>query len=391
MPRLLYLSPGLTPPPDQVELDKFYYLSEVLEGDVLTPVWWKDEAEAKNKIGNRFPKSKVRRFCHHLYLSYSVAKPLQDLGQLLFYIRKGLALHRAHRYDYIMSYGTSLTGIAGLFLKVFTGAHYIAELPNTPHDQYRFTEPVFTVKLKLARIAADILLHVSVLGADAVKLLYPQQLGQYVFLKRKRHVVVHDLVPVRQMAALTAEMASTNGNASRSRTVLILGHPWFTKGMDVAVRAFRKVSPDFPDYRLLVVGHIPDRRPLEELAAGCAAIEFRPAVKPPEALRLIADCSVYVSASRTEGIARVLLEAMAAARPVIASAVGGTPHLIVDGYSGLLFARDDANALADQLRKVLADPALATRLGAAAQERVLNHFDERAYVRGFSELQRMLS
>jgi glycosyltransferase involved in cell wall biosynthesis len=375
MARLLYLHPGPVPPPADPRLDKFYYLSEILEGDVLTPVWWKSEEEAKSRIGDRFPVSATGRFRHHLFLSAAYSSYRKPLAKLVFFVRKGMELHREKPFDYVMTYGTNIPGIAGLLLKLFTGAKLIPDLPNVPHHQYRYTEPHFTFGARVKKWLSDILLHLVVWCSDTTKILYPTQLEKYPLLRNRRSFVCHDMVAVNYIALERGDRSSN--------TILIVGHPWFTKGVDVAIRAFRKIADRFPGHRLLVIGHIPDREYLDRLVADCSQIEIHKAVPPQEALKLISSCSVYLSASRTEGIARVLLEAMSAGRPVVASAVGGTPHLVRDAECGLLFPREDAEALAQQLSRMLSDESLAARLGQTAHERVMAEFDEKAYVQQF--------
>jgi glycosyltransferase involved in cell wall biosynthesis len=89
---------------------------------------------------------------------------------------------------------------------------------------------------------------------------------------------------------------------------------------------------------------------------------------------LLAGCDVFCLPSSAEGLPVVVLEAMAAARPVVASAVGGTPEAVVDGETGVLVPPGDADALAAALADVLADPARARTLGEAGRERVLREF-----------------
>ena len=81
-----------------------------------------------------------------------------------------------------------------------------------------------------------------------------------------------------------------------------------------------------------------------------------------------------------DALSRVILEAMAAGRPVVGTAVGGTPELIEDGVTGLLVPRHDPAALAAACERLLDDPALAARLGDAARQRAETRFSTEASV-----------
>jgi glycosyltransferase involved in cell wall biosynthesis len=89
---------------------------------------------------------------------------------------------------------------------------------------------------------------------------------------------------------------------------------------------------------------------------------------------LMAGCAVVCLPSSLEGLPLVILEAMAQARPVVATAVGGTPELVVDGVTGLLVPPGDADALAQALGTVLGNAELARQLGEAGRERVVAEF-----------------
>ncbi len=71
-----------------------------------------------------------------------------------------------------------------------------------------------------------------------------------------------------------------------------------------------------------------------------------------------------------EGIPQIILQAQAMARPVIATTIGGIPEVVEDNVTGLLIPPRDADALAQKIRAVLEDPALATRLGQAARAHI---------------------
>ncbi len=103
---------------------------------------------------------------------------------------------------------------------------------------------------------------------------------------------------------------------------------------------------------------------------------------------LLEACDVFVLPSRREGLGVAALEAMARGRPVVASAVGGLAETVVTEQTGLLVAPGDAAALAAALERLLADPALARRLGAAGAARVEQHFLAEQMVSAYETLYR---
>jgi glycosyltransferase involved in cell wall biosynthesis len=97
-----------------------------------------------------------------------------------------------------------------------------------------------------------------------------------------------------------------------------------------------------------------------------------------DALGFVGAADVYVNPSEVEGLPVSILEAMALERPIVATAAGGVPSVIRDGETGVLVEPGDPQALADGVQRLLDDPALAKRLGAAArvlveQEHGLEH------------------
>jgi len=89
---------------------------------------------------------------------------------------------------------------------------------------------------------------------------------------------------------------------------------------------------------------------------------------------LLAMCDLFVLPSLSEGLPVSALEAMAASKPVIASAVGGTREVVAHGKTGLLVPPADPTALATAIQSILSDPVLAGRLAAAGNERVQKQF-----------------
>ncbi len=74
-------------------------------------------------------------------------------------------------------------------------------------------------------------------------------------------------------------------------------------------------------------------------------------------------CSIFVLASRSEAMGRVLLEAMGAKKPIIASRTSGIPHYVRDGRNGLLFESENSADLTEKIVRLVQDPLLQRRLG----------------------------
>lgn len=376
MTRLLYILPGLVPPDSEPRRDKFHYLSELCEGEILLPVWWGSTNEVSPYLKNSFPIYRVGRFYYHLFLFHQPLRFFRKIATFLWYVSSGIKLHRENKIDVIVTYGTNLPAIAGMVLKWLTGAKLIVEIPGAPENAFRYDRPNPGKGAAVKRFLADRFLSCVGRGSDCFKLLYPSQLQKYPGLRTKTSVVFHDFVPVRCVKLVEQEESF----------ILCVGYPWYTKGFDILIYAFKRIAKQFPDYKLKLLGYVPDRHVLEDLTKGCPQIEFLGAQPYEVTMKVIAACTIYVLASRTEGAARVLLEAMAAARPIIASNVGGVPHYISDSDNGLLFTSASVEELAGKMERLLSDKQLQTRLGQRGYERVFSDFDETAYVLAFKRM-----
>ncbi|HXF57235.1 MAG TPA: glycosyltransferase family 4 protein [Actinomycetota bacterium] len=143
------------------------------------------------------------------------------------------------------------------------------------------------------------------------------------------------------------------------------------KGFGVALEAFVRLARDLPDLELVVVGDGRDRRLLGGLPAHVRArVDLRGAV-PHEALPAhFAGASAFVApALGQESFGMVLVEAMAAGVPVVASDIPGYREVVRDGVDGLLVPPADPEALAAAVRRVLEEPGLAERLRAGGRAR----------------------
>ncbi len=147
------------------------------------------------------------------------------------------------------------------------------------------------------------------------------------------------------------------------------------KDLPRLVEAFDRVRADLPSARLVVLGDGPERAALEAARARTAAPDaVLLAGHRPDVRALLPGFDLYVNCSTYEGVSLTILEAMAAAVPVVATAVGGTPEVVVDGSTGRLVPARDTAALAGALAGVLADPAAAAALGEAGRARMVERF-----------------
>ncbi len=166
--------------------------------------------------------------------------------------------------------------------------------------------------------------------------------------------------------------------------------PW--KGHQTVLRAWAQVMRRIPEARLVVVGEVAFwdsdyERELRDLAAalnvdrGIVWLGFRDDVA--DLLRM---SDLLVLPSVDEPFGRVIIEAMAVGLPVVATASGGVPEIVVDKETGLLVPAREHEPLAEAIVEVLSDEAAATRMGQAGRARALERFDVRRVARQVEDI-----
>jgi len=152
------------------------------------------------------------------------------------------------------------------------------------------------------------------------------------------------------------------------------------KGVHIGLEAFRSLSRDFPQARLLIVGAGPEL-PALKAAAGSAGLESRTLFHgtcPNSEMPFYYNASdIFLNPTlRQEGLGIVTVEAMACGLPVVVSRIGGTASTIDDGHSGFFVNPGDAASLAEKAGALLKAPALAAAMGAAGREKAVRDFSE---------------
>ncbi len=141
------------------------------------------------------------------------------------------------------------------------------------------------------------------------------------------------------------------------------------------IDAMARVVPDFPDLKVLLVGQLlpgeSDLRGLIEERIASHALQDRFVLTGfrSDVPALMDRMEICCLASNSEGMPNVLLEAMAAGRPVVATRVGGVPELVDDGENGFLVELGDTRGFADAVCRLLREPELARRMGRKGRDR----------------------
>jgi glycosyltransferase involved in cell wall biosynthesis len=224
------------------------------------------------------------------------------------------------------------------------------------------------------RLLARFIPHAIVANSHATleTLCLPKESGKKV--KRRPAIVIHDGFDFAELPTVEIPL----------RPNLLVGlvgriSPW--KGQDIFLRAIHRIHTEFPSARFQIIGSalFGEEAYADRIRALCAELGLDSCVEfcgfVHDIQRHIATLDVVIHASIIpEPFGQVIIEGMAAGKPVIASRGGGATEIVVDGVSGLLVPMKDDEALAAAMRSLLGDAALRERLGIAGRRRVEEAF-----------------
>ena len=277
----------------------------------------------------------------------------------------------------IVAYDPLVTGITAVVLSRIFRTKLCVEINGDYSAPANYAHIDSAAKRAWKKAMAIRLARFTLRRADAVKLLFDEQLERLSFVLKSGQVVrcfpnyVH---------------TTAFSNIANEPTVLLVGFPMHVKGTDIAIRAFRQIEDEFPDWSLNILGFYPDRTQLDQLIDGSTQISVLKPVLHRNVNEHVGRCGILLQPSRTEGMGRVLIEAMSAGKPIIATRIDGIPGVVEDQVSGILVAPDDVQATADALKKLMSDPEVRKRMGDAGERKVASGFAGASY---FQELQSM--
>lgn len=182
----------------------------------------------------------------------------------------------------------------------------------------------------------------------------------------KKMAVIHSGVDIDVFANAGADKNSIKKQLGLNSCIVTGFAGWLLpiKGPMYLLKAMFKVWQDFPDVKLVFAGKGDLLQELESEALRHGVLEkIIFAGWRDDVHEIMQVFDIFVLPSLNEGMGRVIVEAMAAGKPVIASRTGGIPDLVKHGKNGLLVPPADANALAEAISYLLSNPVKAVKMG----------------------------
>lgn len=285
-----------------------------------------------------------------------------------------LKLFRKHKVDVVHTHHFNQ-----LFYSAIGARLAGARIIHTEHCVEDFKRRRLRVALRLLGLLCD---KVIAIGPDVRRAFSEQAKIPASKLETIRAGVDVDAFKESKGAARIAL-----GIDERDRVAIIVARLFPEKNHLLLLRAFQIAARQVERARLLIVGDgIEEKAIREEIKRLGMEGSVEMLGVRRDIARLLAASDVFVLSSDREGLPIAALEAMAAARPVVATAVGDLPAIVRDGVTGRLVEPNDADRLGSALAEVLGRPSLAASLGANARRVVEQGYSLRSMIDRYDEI-----
>jgi glycosyltransferase involved in cell wall biosynthesis len=188
------------------------------------------------------------------------------------------------------------------------------------------------------------------------------------------------------------EFKKINGIPQGARLVGMVANLRQVKNPVMFVRGLARILPEHPDLYGVMIGQavpISDPEVPGQIQAAIDELDIQGRIFVDgfhaDVQAVLPNFEIFCLTSTSEGTPNAILEAMAAGLPVVATRVGGIPHIVQDGITGLLVDSEDVEGLASALEALLRDPERARQMGAAGRKRVVENFNCQRIARVFEE------
>ena len=298
------------------------------------------------------------------------AYPTNSRTKLGYYrdaLRLGLHLADQQRYDLVVTQEPFITGLVGLRLKQRVGAQLLVH-----HHGDFFQNPYWVAERPLQHRLLQAVARYVTRRADAVRAMSQGIADKMVRLGLPRRTVRVISTPVN-LKTFTPSQA-----ARSSPVVLTVGRNDRAKDFPTLYRAIGLAGQRVGGFAFHQVGAAGVTEPSVRAAVGAAiAVQVTPRVDQADLAVRYQACDVYVSSSAHESFGKVLVEANACAKPVVATATTGARDIVQDGVNSYLVPVGDAAALAEKIVYLLQHPDEAKAMGERGRKLVAERFDGR--------------
>lgn len=283
------------------------------------------------------------------------------LWQLFYFLQAGVLADHMQRSGIVHlhnHFGNSSCSVAML-------AAHMAGLPYsyTAHGPMEFFEPHhWRIDAKIAR-------------ASFVAAISHFCRSQCMLFSDAAH---WDRIKIVHCGTMPEMYGAARADRTPAKNLMFVGRLAGIKGVPLLLEALERLQGAHPDAHLTLIGDGPERADLEALtrAKGLSEkVTFTGYLGQAEVAEHLDRSDMLVLPSFAEGVPVVLMEAMAARIPVIATRVAGVQELVEDGVSGLTLPPGDIESLTAGIDRLLSDPALCARMGAAGRAKVDAEFD----------------
>jgi glycosyltransferase involved in cell wall biosynthesis len=250
---------------------------------------------------------------------------------------------------------------------------------HTEHSVEVYRRRRLRIALRMLSLLCD---KVTAVGSDGARLLRHQ-----VGIPTRKLEVINAGVDVSDFTESKSEARRVLGLNDSDRVAIIIARLFPEKNHRLLLSAFADVVSRVERARLLIAGagveEATIREQIEQLKLG-DSVQMLGVRR--DVARLLAASDVFVLASDREGLPVALLEAMAAGKPVVATAVGDIPSILKDGVNGRLVRPRNRQALAEALMEVLSDSERASAMGQNARRMIAETFSLRSMITKYEAL-----
>jgi len=196
-------------------------------------------------------------------------------------------------------------------------------------------------------------------------------------------VVLHNGVDIEKFSTAQKE------NRKKPNTIITVGRLVPKNSVDILIKAIAELKKYISDITLHIVGDGSERQNLEELSHELGldgAVKFFGEAAYDDVPKYLAEADVFARTSRSEGMGNAFVEALAAGVPIIGTPIGGILDIIKDGETGLFVKVSDSRDLAEKIKILLADQALARKIIENGRKMVEERFSWDKIAQNYAEI-----